>query len=270
MSLDANGGGDTPENVNQGLNDAVTRLQWSDDPDALKIVYLVGDCPPHNEYKDVPTYDKIALAAVKNDIYINTILCGNHGGARKIWQDIARRAEGQFMAISQDGGVKDIATPFDRELARLNTELTGTVVVYGDSDTRLKALGYCAEAREMEAKAPAGAAADRASFAATSGRYGSDDLIQALDDDEVKLEEIPAKHLPEKMRKMSGEERKKYLADKKKKRADVTRRIKELAGKRAEYIRSEIEKTKGAKDGFDAQVVEALKKQAEKKKISYD
>src|SRR3954462_122694 len=43
----AEGGGDTPESVNQALNDSVTRFKWSDDKETLRIVFLVGDAPPH-------------------------------------------------------------------------------------------------------------------------------------------------------------------------------------------------------------------------------
>jgi hypothetical protein len=184
--------------------------------------------------------------------------------------DIARRAEGKFLAISQDGGVKDIDTPFDKDLARLNTELTGTVVAYGSSESRKKAGILNSAVAEMECKAPASAAADRAAFAATSGRYGSEDLVQAIAGEKVKLEDIPVKHLPENMQKMSEESRKKYVAEMQKKRDAVTARIKKLSGERADFIRKEIEKTEGAKDGFDAQVVEALKVQAAKKKINYE
>ncbi len=93
MAFSAGGGGDTPENVNQALHDAVTKLSWSKDPKTLKIIYLVGDCPPHNEYTDVPTYDKLAKKAIESGIYVNTILCGGNAQAKAVWQDIARRAD---------------------------------------------------------------------------------------------------------------------------------------------------------------------------------
>src|SRR6476646_7479879 len=46
----AEGGGDTPESVNQALNEAVTRFKWSEDKETLRIVFLVGDAPPHMDY----------------------------------------------------------------------------------------------------------------------------------------------------------------------------------------------------------------------------
>ena len=46
------GGGDFPESVNQALNEAVTRINWSKDKKTLKMIFLVGDAPPHMDYKD--------------------------------------------------------------------------------------------------------------------------------------------------------------------------------------------------------------------------
>src|SRR5262245_50330689 len=47
MKLQANGGGDTPESVNQALHEAVTKIKWSDNKKTLKLIFLVGDAPPH-------------------------------------------------------------------------------------------------------------------------------------------------------------------------------------------------------------------------------
>ena len=40
----AGGGGDGPESVNQALHEAVTLMPWSEDKDATRIIFLVGDC----------------------------------------------------------------------------------------------------------------------------------------------------------------------------------------------------------------------------------
>src|SRR6187401_1785259 len=45
-SFRAEGGGDTPEHVSAALRDAVEALPWSG-PSALKVIFLVGDAPPH-------------------------------------------------------------------------------------------------------------------------------------------------------------------------------------------------------------------------------
>ena len=64
MSFEAAGGGDTPEHVSAALDDAVHHVSWSQAP-GLKVVFLVGDAPPHMDYKDVPTIEELCLTAVK-------------------------------------------------------------------------------------------------------------------------------------------------------------------------------------------------------------
>jgi len=268
MDFKAQGGGDGPENVNQALYDAVHRIKWSEDTKTLKIIYLVGDYPPHNEYKDVQTYDKTAEEAIKKGIYINTILCGNNEDARKVWIEIADAAEGSFFAIEQSGGVTDIDTPYDAELAKLNSEMVSTVVVYGATEEQVAGESLKSSIASYAPKA----AADRAVFYEKSGKAisGGKDLVQAVDDDEVSLDEVKDEELPENMQKMTQEERKKYIAQQKAKRDEVNKKIKELSSKRNEHIKAELKKTEGKKEGFDLKVIEALKKQAARKGITYE
>ena len=282
----AAGGGDGPENVNQALHDAVYKLSWSKDKDrrTLKIIYLVGDCPPHNEYKDVPTYDKIAYAAInKKGIYVNTVLCGSNSQARKVWQEIARMAEGTFAQIDQGGGVSDIATPYDGELAKLNAEPSTTAVYYG----RRKARNTAREMTEAAATTmPDGAAADRATYMSKGGEGkastiagrrgkgggpGVKDLVDEVRDGKVDLSKLKAKHLPENMQKMTPAAQKAYIAKQQVRRDEILRKITALSTKRAAHVKKQLAETEGdkAKKGFDYKVVEALRIQAARKNIKY-
>src|SRR5258707_10956035 len=47
LELKARGGGDWPESVNEALDVAVNKMKWSDGGDIRRIVFLVGDAPPH-------------------------------------------------------------------------------------------------------------------------------------------------------------------------------------------------------------------------------
>ncbi len=46
----AGGGGDTPEDLNAGLHEAVTSPSWRGD-DTVKLVFLIADAPPHLDYQ---------------------------------------------------------------------------------------------------------------------------------------------------------------------------------------------------------------------------
>ncbi|MGI8437256.1 MAG: vWA domain-containing protein [Chthoniobacterales bacterium] len=56
----ANGGGDGPESVNEALAEAINRMSWSQDRSVLKIIFLVGDAPPHMDYADGLKYPDLA------------------------------------------------------------------------------------------------------------------------------------------------------------------------------------------------------------------
>jgi len=268
MGFVAAGGGDGPENVNQALHDAVHKLSWSADRSTLKIIYLVGDWPPHNEYTDVPTYDKTAKAAIEKGIYVNTILCGTNAQAREVWQEIARMAEGTFLAIAQDGGVREVPTPYDAELAKLNAELSATVLAYGSREEQAKQTELLKVATSLAAPA----AAERAAFAGASGMAAKNDLVADVAGGKVKLAEVEKDKLPEAMQKMSAAEQAEYLAKMQARRDEVNAQIKALSAKRAEHIRKELAEAakSGAKEGFDLKVVESLRAQAAKKGLSYE
>src|ERR1700736_2835183 len=52
----AAGGGDFPESVNEALAEAIHKMSWSKDDKVLKIIFLVGDAPPHMDYPNSPKY----------------------------------------------------------------------------------------------------------------------------------------------------------------------------------------------------------------------
>lgn len=273
MEFRADGGGDTPENVNQALYDAVNKISWSKNPNTLEIIYLVGDSPPHNEYQDVPTYDKLAKAAIQKGIYINTILCGNNMDTAKVWKEIADKAEGTYLAIEQGGGVKHIDTPYDKELAGLNTELVDTAIVYGNREIQVKQEALNIKAKKITEEvvvAGKAIAADRAAYSAATGTAAKNDLVEEVIKKNISLDKVDKKMLPEKLQKMSKEELKKHVAEKRAKRQKIMKKIEALAVKRAAYIKEQLSKYKGQKKGFDLEVVESLKKQAKKKKIKYE
>jgi Mg-chelatase subunit ChlD len=266
----AQGGGDEPESVNQALDDAVNKITWSTDNKTLRIIFLVGDAPPHMDYADDVKYPVTCEKACKKGIIINTIQCGNSPTCAKAWRDICTKAEGSYVQIAQNGGVVAVATPFDKDLAKLNGELSQTAVVYGDKDMRTRNLARKDDAVRESAAAP-GAAADRAGFLAKSkgeGRVAAYDLIDNIRDGKVKLEEIKKEQLPKEMQELSPEKRKEYLDNLTKKRTELNKQIIELDKKRNEFIKEKLAKDKKT-SGFDSQVLEILRKQAKKHDIEY-
>jgi Mg-chelatase subunit ChlD len=261
----AGGGGDSPENVRQALHEALTKMEWSRDKKTLKVMFLVGDAPPHLDYTDVDTVEDLCRRAAEREIIINTIRCGSHAGTEKIWQKIARSAEGKYFSISQTGGVVAVATPYDKELAELSDDMGRTVLLYGKAGETPAASKALADAEEMED----GRKADRAEALARKGSYSSDDLVDAVREKRISLDKVKESDLPEKLQKMSKEEREAFVKEKIGKRNELQEKILELSKKREQHIKEELKK-KGVKDSFDQVVTEALREQAKKKSISIE
>ncbi len=266
QTFQADGGGDTPESVNQALNEAVTKVSWSADRKVYKAVFLVGDCPPHMDYSDDVKYPQTCQLAAKKDLVVNTVQCGEQSDTTPIWREIASLAEGSFAAIQQSGGVQIVATPMDDELAKLNAEVGKTIVAYGDEKERSAVV-----TKQVAAEAaPAPAAADRLAYNIATGKVvqGGGDLVDAVGAGYVKVGELRKEQLPAEMQAMTPAQRDAYVKDQSAKRAKIQTQINDLLAKRRAYI--EAEQKKGAdKDGFDAQVETIIRTQASKKGIAY-
>jgi len=268
----AGGGGDGPESVNQALNEAVTRPSWSRDAKTLKLVFLVGDAPPHMDYQDDVKFTVSCGLAARRDLVINTIQCGAMAETARFWQEIASRAGGCYTAIGQTGNMQAIATPMDAELARLNEEVGRTIVAYGSKQERDSVMAKQVRAEEAVAAAPS-AVADRLAFNAATGRVvqGGGDLLDDLKRGTASLDKVSAKDLPAEMQAMGPAERKAYLQRKETERSRIQARIAELSRQRQAYLEGEARKkaATGGADSFDEKVGEALRAQALRKGIRY-
>jgi hypothetical protein len=115
--------------------------------------------------------------------------------------------------------------------------------------------------------------ADRLSYNSKTGKavQGHGELVDALNDKTVKLDEIDQKQLPAELQKLDRSELQKRIAKARDERADLQKQIVEVSKKRAAYIQSENKRlaAEGKGDAFDQKVTETLHAQAAKKGISY-
>lgn len=269
MGFNADEGGDEPEAVNEALHAAVHKVTWSKDKKVLRMIFLVGDAPPQMGYPDDVKYPDTCKEAVKRDIIINTILCGNSPTAKDHWIKICRAAEGSFVQIDAGGGpVVAVATPYDEKLAEINTEISRTTLVFGTTERREagKALSGAT------AKLPPGIAADRAGFYARgTGGYVAYDLLRQIKDGKVKLEEIKKDELPDELKGKSLEEQRTILSKIETRRKELTEKALELDRKRSEFITKKLaeEDKSRTRDSFDANVLRILSDQARRVDIIY-
>ncbi|MEZ4356335.1 MAG: VWA domain-containing protein [Myxococcota bacterium] len=270
MRFSAGGGGDGPESVNQALHEALNQMAWTTDAGVYRVVFLVGDAPPHMDYEqDVPYTETVALAA-KRGIVVNAIQCGQDVNTASVWKRIAGLAQGEYAAIAQDGAMVAMTTPVDGELAALNTELAGTALTWGAEADRTELKDKVA--RSLEAPAPA--AASRLSYLAKAGgklNSGRSDLVDAIERGEADLDRIAEAELPEELRGLARSEQEGVIAERAERRKSIQARISELVKERDAYLVAEREhrKAEGAADGFDDKVIGAVKEQAASVGIHY-
>jgi hypothetical protein len=266
----ANGGGDGPESVNQALNEAVTHMSWSDDQGVYRVIFLVGDAPPHMDYMNDVHYPQSVKLARAKGIVVNTIQCGSDSRTARIWQAIAQSGRGAFASIAQDGGMVAMTTPMDEELSRLNAEIASTAVGYG---TAAEKDDLFDKMRGALSSAPAAVASRLAYLSKAGGRLNSGraDLVDAVESGDVDLEEVPTESLPEEMQTMSRKEQREYVQQKIEERSSLRARIAELVEQRDAYVADETARleAEGKGDGFDAEVMESIRKQAVDYGITY-
>ena len=255
MSFQANGGGDGPEHVSAALHDAVHRVSWSQAP-GLKVIFLVGDAPPHMDYQDGFDYRRHAREAAQRGIVIETIQCGADQTTAAVWREVASLGAGHYARIDGQGGMPVRVTPVDAELARLNGELSATVVAGGTVVEQADAASRLAARKAM----PAPMAAEAAGYYAGAARLADKDLVDLPQPEQKKELDALRKRGddPSELRGKTDAEALAYLGAQKARRAELQAKIRDLQGRRDAYLAAET----SAKDGFDEQVVSALRDRA--------
>lgn len=257
QSFRAEGGGDTPEHVNQALADAIRRMKWRQGQNVLKLVFLVGDAPPHEGRQGLYSSD-LAAEALRKGIVINTVRCGSAYDTEQSWRKIASLTGGMFTSVRQDGAMVAVATPVDSRLKDLNERLSRTLIPVGDESTREAA----ARRARINASMDGFAQAESAKFRAKSGKLDSTDLLsKGMDVDKVKDADLPAP-----VAAMAKPARKAYVAKVAKEREELKAEIEKLSKERDRHLKA---KRPAGAPAVDDAIGAALKKQGGKAGILY-
>jgi hypothetical protein len=260
-------GGD--EYVARAVSMSISELEWSNSPDALKILFVAGN--------EAATQDpQISVgaatrAATNAGVIVNTIYCGSENDdVASGWRDVAALTDGLYASIDQNSAaVANIATPMDRELAQLNQALNDTYIAYGvaGQGRRDNQLEQDVNAGSMSPAAMASRVVTKAGAMYDSSSW---DLVDAIESGK-RIEEIEAFELPEEMRAMSIDQRRKYILEQTRKRELLRAEISELANERREYAEAERASRAGKNDkGLDEAMQSGLRALAEKKGYTFE
>lgn len=262
----ANGGGDHPESVNQALHEAVTKVNWSSDQKSKKIIFLVGDAPPHMDYEQDIKYKYSCQMAKNKSIVINTLQCGADSQCKNHWLSIAQHGGGKYVALPQDGGTVEVSAPQDTKIAELTVKIYNSAITYGDITAQKEGEWKRGNSIKMAKEQTSANATKNAyqninsSTGSVRAFSGSNDLISEWSEGRVNAKNLNRSHLPDDMKKLNNEELSKEVKSRIALRNQVQQEINMLQKEREEFLKEAKKKeNKGSfEKSFDKEVESIL------------
>ncbi len=99
------GGGDFPEAVDAGLNEAINELSWSNNALA-KVIFLILDAPPHNDSSSVKNMQELSKKASEKGIRIVPVTAsGINKSTEYLMRSIALATNGTYVFLTDDSGI---------------------------------------------------------------------------------------------------------------------------------------------------------------------
>ena len=179
-------------------------------------------------------------------------------------------ADGKYLVIDQNRAVVSIATPQDKEIAKLGVELNKTYLAYGVAGGQRFPAG-CAGRQRRCSLAPASGAVVQRSVAKASANYQNSawDLVDAAKDKNFEIAKLKTEELPAEMQKMNAEERKAFIEKNSKERAELQAKINQLNREREKYVAQRMKEVAGT-NTLDAVVISAVREQSAKRNFKFE
>jgi hypothetical protein len=242
FALRTNGGN---EYCGAVILDATKQLKWAREKSNMKLIYIAGN----EEFNQGSINYKEAISdALKNDIYVNTIFCGNKTeGINILWKDGADYGNGKYFNIDSNESVRYIATPYDDEISKCDEKINKTYINYGSKGYEKK---MNQNTQDQNAKKVSAANYTERAVSKSKAVYKNEswDLVDKVKDDAAAISKIKKEELPAELQNKSAEEIKTFVAQKSKERETIQKEIAVLAKKRQEYIDAESKKSKKQDD----------------------
>jgi hypothetical protein len=99
----ADGGGDYPESLNEGLHNALNDVEWRGG-ETIQLIFLIADAPPHLDYANDYDYAAEMADAARRGIKIFPIASsGLDDQGEYIFRQLAQYTQGRFIFLTYDG-----------------------------------------------------------------------------------------------------------------------------------------------------------------------
>ena len=115
QNLEASGGGDYPESLNEAFHEAVNNMGWREN--AIRLIFLIADAPPHLDYPQDKDYATEMMRAQEKGIKVFSVASsGLDQQGEYIFRQIAQQTMGKFLFILYPTGPGgSLETPHDVE-----------------------------------------------------------------------------------------------------------------------------------------------------------
>ncbi|WP_340538773.1 VWA domain-containing protein [Nocardioides sp. GXZ039] len=101
----ADGGGDYPEALEEGLAEALSEPSWRPSGEAVQLVFLVGDAPPQTGRDLQKTYPDSAREAISRGIKIFPVASSeSDDAAEAVFRQLAQATGARFVFLSYGAG----------------------------------------------------------------------------------------------------------------------------------------------------------------------
>jgi len=247
---------------------AVEELAWNPAADVYKAIFIAGN-EPFTQGK--VNYTESCKAAITKGIIVNTIHCGSEAdGVNTKWKDGADLADGKYLLIDQNRAVVSIATPQDKEIAKLGVELNRTYLAYGVAG-KASASRQVAQDANVATLAPTSGAVVERSVAKASANYRNSawDLVDAAKDKNFEVSKLKTEELPAAMQKMDSGERKAFIEKNAQERAELQTKINQLNREREKYVAQRMKEATGT-NTLDAAMISAVREQSAKRNFKFE
>jgi hypothetical protein len=260
FSLTTNGGN---EFCGQVIQTSLNQLDWGNNPDDLKLVFIAGN-EPFTQGR--VSYKESGINAKEKDVTVNTIFCGDFSqGISSNWKDGADITGGDYMAINHNQATVHVVSPYDDAILILNKKLNKTYIYYGNQGRQKMAL-QSEQDDKAQGYSDANAVSRTVSKSSHLYKNSSWDLVDAVEENEVEIEELKKEALPKELEGKTDKEIQRFIEDKSKERELIQNEIQELNKKRRVYIEK---KQKEDTNGLESALLNAIKSQAKKKNYKW-
>ena len=255
------------ELVGRALHTALHEMTWSNEWDALKMIFIAGNESADQGAEEFDFRD-VVQDARNEEILVNALYAGDEQRAmRDGWHEIAQIAEGSFAAIGRASKVLQTATPQDAALEELNAKLNATYLPFGD----LGKERHANVAAQDEAAAKLGVQSLGSRVRTKSTRLYDNaawDLVDAMRDPDFDWTSLREADLPEQLRGLSDEDLLSVVEEQRVAREEIQRQILEVSLERERHLRALLGKQ--GRPGFTDAMRQAIRSQAEAKGFTRD